>query len=90
MIVVMINIVQLDQQQNRVGDQGRRQEFFQRRVPGKSRGGLLAIIEFPGVGGGAQPRFLVASMVKIKTNFRAGAWPSPTNVCLRLCWWQGI
>ena len=45
--------------------QGRRQEFFHGRALGGSRGGLPSHF-FKFQGGGAQPRFLVASMVKMK------------------------
>ena len=48
--------------------QGRRQEFFQGRALGGSRGGLPSHFSISRAGG-AQPRLLVASMVKM--NFRA-------------------
>ena len=37
--------------------QGRRQEFFQMRAPGESRGELPAIFQIPGGGGGSTPMF---------------------------------
>ena len=59
---------------------GRRQEFFQGRALGGSRGGLPSHF-FKFQGGGAQPRFLVASMAKMK-EFRGQGWPCPPCLCL--------
>ena len=54
--------------------QGRRQEFFQGRALGGSRGGLPS--HFSISRGAAQPRFLVASMVKMKKFSGQGACPA--------------
>ena len=55
-------------------NQGRRQEFFQGRALGGSRGGLPS--HFSISRGGAQPRFLVASMVKMNEfSGQGGPWP---------------
>ena len=58
----------------KLAGQGSRQEFFQGRALGDSRGGLPS--HFSISRGGAQPRFLVASMVKIK-EFSGQGGPCP-------------
>ena len=53
--------------------QGRRQEFFHGRALGGSRGGLPSHFSIS-LGGGAEPRFLAASIM-VKVNFAARGRP---------------
>ena len=64
--------------------QRRRQEFFQGRALGGSRGGLTSHFS---ISRGAQPWFLGASMVKMKEfSGQGGPWPPLAYACL--CPWR--
>ena len=62
--------------------QGRRQEFFQGRALGGSGGGLPSHFSISR-GRGAQPRFLAASMVKMKEFLGQGGHDLLAYACLR-------
>ena len=61
--------------------QGRRQEFFQGRALGGSRGGLPAIFQFPGGGGGSTPIFGRFNGQNERI-FRPGGGHGPPCLCL--------